>query len=105
MYAKITALGMVSALICSCSIHQGSPNAYNQDPLCTRIEQRLDRGAVTNNTPSHTTVNMADRARLLKQYNYLGCHEHSDNRYVMPHQSLEINKKINHLPATPANSK
>ncbi len=97
MLNKIIPLSIICTLLCSCSIHHSQPSSHVNNPLCARVVQKLGHGAVINNTPSHRVVNTADRARLLKQYNQLGCHIGSDNRYAYPTDTLDINTQANQL--------
>ncbi|OGO91110.1 MAG: hypothetical protein A3F10_01360 [Coxiella sp. RIFCSPHIGHO2_12_FULL_42_15] len=56
------------------------------------------------NIPSSRTVTATEQANLLQEYNRLGCHPDSDNRYAYPNDSLPINREINDLPVEPPTS-
>lgn len=101
MRTKLVILGCLSAIFCGCSEHHIPSDLDSKTATCAVLDQKLSESPAQNTNPSSVPVTAADRAHLLKMYNYRGCNENSDNRYVYPDESLEINAKLNHQPVPP----
>jgi hypothetical protein len=94
-------LSLLPILLCGCDTLPTDAHTYVDNPMCLQIKQKLNsggpNGGAINQTAAYTHVTEADRARLLKEYNYYGCMTHSDGRYDYPTESLQINEKANSL--------
>jgi len=58
---------------CNGKSSHSSPNYSDNTALCNQINQQLGTGSVKNTAYSSHTLNAADKALLLQQYNQYDC--------------------------------